>query len=610
MSAAPPPNAFIGRLIRRRGAPGVQDAFDSEAPWTPVRLDESDVPEGSIVEVLLRPDAGSEARGAEPARLLARTGTARAAIYEIAIEHGLDPRFPPEVVDEVSALLRSPGIADPTLVDLTHLPFVTVDDATTRDLDQALFVESAARDGGLVLWYALADASFYAAPGSALFAEALRRGASYYLPGLVVPMLPRALSEGLVSLNEGQLRRALVLRIGVDEQGSPTGTGLLRARIRSRAKLSFERVQAFFDAPAAQPMADPAVGESLELFRRLGERRLRHAEARHVVHYRRSEVTVRLGDGRDVGFVAEGEPRGAVERYNEQVSLLCNIEGARLLTRGDRPGEGVEPIYRVHPRPDDRRIAEFEALTAEVAEVHRLPATRWRWRRNGQQPLAAYLRTLPAAGPQGRIAKALHRQAVLLNVRSSFAAEAAEHYGVGAEVYARFSSPMREVVGIFVHKEALESTEAPPRRDPPGAPAPPPPSTDEQLRREVIDRANRAKETQKRITRAANRLVIDQWFAEDLRGDLRRPIHRGTILGLTRTKVHVLLDPVPLEVKVYVRDLERQRSTQLELCRAGAALRDPASGAVVCRLGDAVRIGATGRDRRRDRWELALEVDP
>ena len=117
---------------------------------------------------------------------------------DLAAAHGLTLEYPPAVEAEVEAYLKAPGLDDPALVDRTALPFVTIDGPGTRDLDQAIHVE--ARAGGFRLRYAIADASYYVRPGTALHAEALRRGASYYLPGLSVPMLPRALSEGLVSI--------------------------------------------------------------------------------------------------------------------------------------------------------------------------------------------------------------------------------------------------------------------------------------------------------------------------------------------------------------------------------------------------------------------------
>src|SRR5690606_28681412 len=206
----------------------------------PVTLDH-----GDIVRVFRESD------GPWRGDVLAHGGSPKAELYGIFLRSGCSPVFPEQVRREVEAWQRSPGIDDPGLVDLTHLPFVTIDGATSLDLDQAAYVERDAQ--GYVVYYALADASYYVQPGTALWKEAMRRAASYYLPAVMVPMLPRQLSEGLVSLNSNVERRALVLRIRLHGDGSlrstssATATDAFRARIRSRGKLSFGGVQAFYE---------------------------------------------------------------------------------------------------------------------------------------------------------------------------------------------------------------------------------------------------------------------------------------------------------------------------------------------------------------------------
>ena len=84
-----------------------------------------------------------------------------------------------KAMSEADHWLANPGHDDPTLDDLTALPFVTIDNPDSRDLDQALYIEETA--DGYRLRYALADAAYYVRPGSALFDEALQRGAIFYL---------------------------------------------------------------------------------------------------------------------------------------------------------------------------------------------------------------------------------------------------------------------------------------------------------------------------------------------------------------------------------------------------------------------------------------------
>lgn len=531
-------------------------------------------------------------------RVLPRRGyappvTPDPALAAIAADLELTDRFGDGVRAEVEALRRRPGLDDPSLVDLESIPFVTIDHASSLDLDQAVHV---ARHGdGWRVDYALADAAHFVRPGTALFEEALARGASFYLPGWMIPMLPRELCQDLVSLNPGVRRRAMVMRMDLGPDGRSRGTRVVRARIRSRAKLSFDRVQSFYDDPAGQPFEDRAVAASLTELARVGEARRGLAEERDVVRYRRSEVDVRAVPGPGpTGFVAVSGLRNDAERHNEQISLLCNVEGARLFATEGRGGGDAQPIFRVHPPPAEDRVEELEALVAALAREHGLDSG-WLWRRGSGRSLAEYLDALPRQGAPGRVARAVHRQALLINGRSSYSAQGGAHFGVGAEVYGRFSAPMREIVGVFLHKETWELLRLE---------APRPDEADEALRERVIQSANRSRQVQKRLDDRANRLVIDHLFQRDLAAG--GPPRRATVVGLDRRKVHLTLDEPPIDVKAYLHYLSEERGERVLAADDRVRLRTE-GGEVLLRVGDAVTVAVRTRDDARDRWALSVE---
>ncbi|MBX7193578.1 MAG: RNB domain-containing ribonuclease [Sandaracinaceae bacterium] len=508
--------------------------------------------------------------------------------------------FPDEVLAEVEAFVRAPGLDDPALADHEATPFVTIDAASSKDLDQALHV---AREGeGYLVSYAIADASHYVRPGSALFREAMRRGATYYLPGFSVPMLPRALSEGIVSLNPEGPRRALVFLHHLDARAEIVSTELVRARIRSRAKLSFPGVQALLDGTDPTLSREPFT-ESLHLLREVGRKRMQLATERGLVRYRREEVEVKLTDG-GASFSVVEEVRDEVELWNEQISLLCNAEGGRLLR--EHPAPAVQPIYRVHGGPDPERLRALAALTAELARVHALPETPWIWH-DERDSLASYLAALPVASHgsrDDRVARALTRQAIMVNLRSAYSTEPGPHVGVGAEPYARFSAPMRELVGVFLHKEAVEMLTG----------VHPSVEEDEALRAEVVEIANRAKDTQRRVADLANELVIDRVFRPELeRVREERTRFVGTVMGLTSGKVHVRLDAPPIDVKLYLRDLGKELAPRgeppvwLEPDERGVVLRERDTQREVLVLGSAITVVVARRDEGQRRWVLGLD---
>lgn len=516
--------------------------------------------------------------------LLAEPGTALHELYSIVTESGVSPCFPAAVQSEVDAWLAEPGLADSALHDLEALPFVTIDGKHSRDLDQALFL--AREQGRLTVYYAIADASYYIQPGTELFAEAMRRGASFYLPGLVVPMLPKPLSEGLVSLNPGVTRRAIVFVTQLGPDGKVFDTTIRRARVKSRAKLHFEQVQAFYDSPHTSELSHAEFASSLDLLREFADLRSALAREQNVVRYRRAEIEAQLSPSLVRRFVVTRAVRKAVEGYNEQLSLLCNSEGARLLElASERPL--IEPIFRIHPPPESEPTEAFRAMTQRLASLHGV-GREWVW--HGEQALARYLAALPAE-PRA-LSEAIARQAVMLNVGSSFQSTAASHFGVGSKVYARFSAPMREIVGIYLHRELTQALGHAPQDD-------------DALRDAVIARANLARQLQKRMTNACNLLILDQVFNDHLTPSASTSPLWASVVGLSVTKVHVTLENPPIDAKVHLADLRRVWGQSTRVSRDSCEVLVDGQSRV--RLGDRIQLRVFGHDQARKHWHLGID---
>lgn len=587
---APIREEAVGR-VRREGARTTLVLFGTRGDAVPApELD--DLPEGTVVRRFRQGEASQR-------QVLATPGSGLARIWGLVERHHLRVAWPDAAWAEVAALSTAPGIDDPSLVDLEALPFCTIDNSDSRDLDQALHL-ARAPGGGHVARYALADAAHYVQAQGALFTEGTLRGASFYLPGLSVPMLPRALSEGLVSLNPDVPRRAVVFTMELDAEGRVTGVRVERARIRSRAKLSYDGVQRFYDDPAAHPLPAAELRESLELLRVVGGQRQALARLRDVVDYERIGADVALAPGGGPGLELVTDSRLEVERHNEQLSLMCNIEGAKLLARAMGPrARLLQAVYRVHEAPPPERLAELAESIEAIITAHGLDRERFAWRRasdGDHEPLSDYLTRLPRDAEHARLRAALERQVRLTNVRSLFAATPGQHYALGVEGYARFSAPMREIAGIFTHKEALELLGlAPPDQDT---------AADAALREAVIEAANRSKEVQSQLTKDAYKLAIDDLLAGDLAPEAdERPLRVGTVLGATPTKLYVRLDEPPIELKVYAEDLARawQTTTRPLPGASGIAAADGSARFVA---GDAIGLRASELDPQRDRWHF------
>lgn len=224
--------------------------------------------------------------------------------------------------------------------DATDIPFVTVDPAGSRDLDQAVHL---AREGdGFLVSYAIADVGSFVVPGSALDEETQRRGETLYFPDLRVPLHPPVLSEDAASLLPDQVRPAVLWRMTLGPSGEVAAVDVRRARVRSRAQLDYAGVQRDLDAGT--------LPDALALLAEVGTRRIALARARHAIDLDLPAQEVEQ-DGSGWRLVIR-EPL-AVEDYNAQLSLLTGMCAGRMML------EHRHGILRTLPDPDPRAVASL-----------------------------------------------------------------------------------------------------------------------------------------------------------------------------------------------------------------------------------------------------------
>ena len=261
---------------------------------------------------------------ADPDRLL---GEGLARLRE---RYAVPEAFPSEVVAEAEqAATRAPDAHE----DWTDRSFVTLDPASSTDLDQAFAIEMAGAD--LLLHYALADVGWFVAAGSALEAEAWRRGVTLYLPDGKARLYPPALSEGAASLLPDGPRPAVVVTVRCAQDGAVKLEGAVRALVRSRAKLAYETVE-MAQVPHLEDFA---------------ARMARAEEARGAARVDPPEQEIERDlDGR---YHLTLRPWLPSEKVNSALSLAANMAIAEALHAA---GTG---LFRVMPPPDARALARL-----------------------------------------------------------------------------------------------------------------------------------------------------------------------------------------------------------------------------------------------------------
>jgi len=337
----------------------------------------------------------------------------------------LPTEFPPaaqRVAEEAARRTEHPGHED-----RTDIPFVTLDPASSRDLDQA--VHLARREKGYRVSYAIADVAAFVAPGDPLDVEVNRRGQTIYLPDGKVPLHPQVLSEGAASLLPDQTRPAVLWTIDLDPAGEPSTVDVRRAMVRSRAKLSYDDTQAALDAGR--------LPESLGLLPEVGKLLVDAALARGAVDLPMPDQEIEPdGDG----FRLVLRAQAAIEEYNAQISLLTGRVAAAMMLAGR-----VGVLRTMPPAPPD-------AVT-RLRKAARALRIDW----PAEESVGALLARLRPAEP--RAAAFVEQAADLLRGAGYTAFDGAvpeqpEHSAVAAP-YAHVTAPLRRLADRYATEVCL-----------------------------------------------------------------------------------------------------------------------------------------------------------
>ncbi|WP_433679649.1 RNB domain-containing ribonuclease [Nocardia sp. CA-119907] len=245
--------------------------------------------------------------------------------------------------------------------DRTDIPFVTIDPPGALDLDQAVHIERTA--SGFTVHYAIADVGAVIDPAGPLAREAGMRGQTFYLPDGTVPLHPTILSENSASLLPEQTRPAALWTIECDENAEPQRFSVVRATVRSRARLDYASVQADADANRLHP--------SIAALPEFGTRRIEAGLARGAIGLRLPAQSIIRDDSADGHWRLVVEPRTAADDWNEQVSLLTGMCAARIMLNGSgsdgAPGAGARiALLRTMPPPTESAIDSMRRTAAAL----------------------------------------------------------------------------------------------------------------------------------------------------------------------------------------------------------------------------------------------------
>ena len=349
-------------------------------------------------------------------------------------------RFPEEVREEAKKLEDAAVSEADTKgrLDLRGLPIFTIDSASTKDIDDAISL-TRTPEGGFELGVHIADVSHYVRPGTETDNEAFRRATSVYYADQVVPMLPKALSNGICSLNEGELRLAFSCLMRLDNNGELTDYRFVKSVIRSRVKGVYSEINALL-AGSTDPELQAKyaeVSEQLPAMKELYGHRARLRRERGCMDIESGEVKLILDEeGRciDVQKRTSGESEAMIEEF----MLLANQCAAHFARVKQIPF-----VYRVHEEPNAEKLERLHALlTACGINDHfakDVPAPK---------ELSAILE-----GVRGTAYEQIINTGMLRCMsKAQYEAKPKGHYGLVLKDYAHFTSPIRRYPDLAIHR--------------------------------------------------------------------------------------------------------------------------------------------------------------
>ncbi|MDC0538354.1 ribonuclease R [Planktomarina temperata] len=397
--------------------------------------------DGELVEA---EQSGPKGRlGLPRARVVERLGdpSAPKAVSLIAIhQHGIPDAFPDAVTAQADA--AKPATSKGR-VDLTDLPLITIDPADARDHDDAccaLLDEDPKNPGGFLLWVAIADVAHYVTAGSALDAEARKRGNSTYFPDRVVPMLPDRLSGDLCSLHEGVTRPCIAVEMKLSSTGEKLSHRFVRGLMRSPASLSYEEAQAAVDgdpSERAAPLVDTVLSPLFGAYAALKQAR----EARQPLELDLPERKIILSDSGKVASVNFSERLDA-HRLIEECMVLANVAAAETLIAKQQP-----LLFRVHEEPSPEKLDSLRETAKSVGLVLA----------KGQVLQTRHLNQLLKAAAGKDEAELINLSTLRSMTQAYYSSQNMSHFGLALQNYAHFTSPIRRYADLLLHRALVSA---------------------------------------------------------------------------------------------------------------------------------------------------------
>ncbi|MBB5234973.1 ribonuclease R [Deinococcus budaensis] len=510
-----------------------------------------------VVSALFWPEhTGEDEVFGQVTRVLGAEDDPETETEAVIVKYGLRGDFPPEVLAQAQAIpTEIPEEALVGRLDLRGFNIFTVDGRDAKDFDDAIHIQPTP-EGTFVVGVHIADVSHYVQEGTPLDQEAYARATSVYLPGRVLPMLPEHLSNGVCSLVPYQDRLTLTALVELSAEGDILKVQLAPSVINSKARLTYDEVQAYSEATSTLPEHARHLEGDLHLLlkitSKLRQKRLREGS----LDFKMREVKVDVGpDGRmELIPIREETARGMIE----DLMLLANKVVAHELIEREIPA-----LFRIHEEPTLQR---FQEVTAAIARLgFSFPG--------GEPTPQAYQAVLKQV--RGTPRESVVNTLLLRSMQQAkYAGENLGHFGLAFGEYLHFTSPIRRYPDLLVHRVLKGMLSGELRASSRAV---------NDLRAKLPAMGDHTSERERKAAEAERDLTKyyqAKWAQENLGGTFP-----GNVSGVVSSGLFIALDN-GVEGKLHISNLDDDYYVYIE----DAQMLRGRSGGRTFRLGDAVTV--------------------
>ncbi len=356
-------------------------------------------------------------------------------ILSILLDHDINPEFPDEVMEELKAIPDAVSEQETEgRKDLRNEITVTIDGDDSKDFDDA--VSCVETEDGWNLKVSIADVSHYVKEGSALDAEALKRGCSTYVTDRVVPMLPHQLSNGICSLNPHVDRLSITCEMHVQKDGTVADYQIYPSVMHSSERMTYANVNRILDGDEELIAKYAHLGNLFTTLTDCADAIRRRRVEKGAIEFSSTESKITVDKNGKPLDIRPAE-RGHAEMVIEDCMIAANVCVANFLKWQDIPA-----IYRVHEEPSSRRIRDF--IKASEIMGHKLIVGRTVF----PNELQRYLSSVKDEDEYPVLSMMLLR----CMQKAKYDSVCAGHFGLAEEEYLHFTSPIRRYPDLIVHR--------------------------------------------------------------------------------------------------------------------------------------------------------------